>query len=160
EVFPRVPLHWRQRFSQHMKDYFMAHARELEIWAQSTILDLETYTRLRLDTGFTLPLFDMIEYVDHRFLPPSVALSSQLQAIREAAGNQISWINDVYSWNKEYLAGDPHNLISVLQHHKQLSLSEAASEACQMITRVSEAFLEMVERLPADFPEYADLLHG
>jgi len=100
----------------------------------------------------------MIEYVNHRFLPPSVALSQELRAIREAAGNQISWVNDIYSWNKEYMAHDPHNLISVLQHHKQCSLSEAASEACHMIARVSEAFLDMAERLPARFPEYADHL--
>jgi hypothetical protein len=75
EIFPLVPLHWRRRFSRHMTDYFMAHAREIENCSQGAIPDLETYVRLRMDTGFTLPLFDLIEYVEHSFLPPSAALS-------------------------------------------------------------------------------------
>ncbi|HWS84743.1 MAG TPA: hypothetical protein VN207_10865 [Ktedonobacteraceae bacterium] len=158
EIFPHIPLHWRQRFSQNLGNYIMAHADETDNRVKGVIPDLESYHVLRSNTGMPRCLVDLVEYAEHFFLPPSVLLSPEMQMLCEAAGNHVIWVNDVFSRNKESLANDPHNLITVLQHDEQCSVPEAVEKACQMISSAARTVLEMGERLPTLFPDYANNL--
>jgi hypothetical protein len=77
-----------------------------------------------------------------------------MQTLRHAAEDYVDWVNDLYSWNKERLADDPHNLVTVLQHHEGCNLQEAVRRSCRMIASAARIVIEMGERLPALFPEH------
>lgn len=158
EIFSCTPLHWRRRFSQNAKNYIMAHEEEIENRSTGVIPDLESYQKLRTNTGMPGCLVDLVEYSEHFFFPPSVILSPEMQMLRKAACDHVIWVNDVFSRNKESFVNDPHNLITVLQHDEQCSLPEAVEKTCQMISSAARTVLEMEEHLPTLFPDYADNL--
>src|SRR5260370_42001551 len=158
EIFPHMPLHWRQRFSENLGNYIVAHANEIENRVKGVIPDLESYCVLREDTGMPRCLVDLVEYAEGFFLPPSVVLSPEMQMLCEAAGNHVIWVNDVFSRNKESFVNDPHNLITVLQHDEQCSIPEAVEKTCQMISSAARTVLEIGERLSTLFPDHADNL--
>jgi hypothetical protein len=158
EMFPHTPRHWRQRFSQNLRNYIMAHMDEIKNRVRGVIPDLECYRVLRANTGMPGCLVDLVEYTEHFFLPPSVVLNPEMQMLREAASNHVIWVNDVFSRDKECFVNDPHNLITVLQHDEQCSIPEAVEKTCQIISSTARTVLEMGERLPTLFPDQADSL--
>jgi len=158
EISLHTPLHWRQRFSQNLGNFIMGHESEIENRARKVIPDLESYYILRNKTGMPGCLVDLVEYTERFFFPPSVVLDPAIQMLREAAGNHVVWVNDVFSRDKESIVNDPHNLITVLEHDEQCSLRQAVEKACQMISSAAETVLEMGERLPTLFPDHAENL--
>ncbi len=156
EMVSRTPLYWRQRFSQNLGNYIIAHGEEIENRSRGLIPGLESYNRIRRNTGMAGCLVDLVEYAERCFLPPSVVLSSEIQLLREAASNHMIWVNDVFSRNKESLANDPHNIIIVLQHGEQCSVPEAVEKTCQMISSAAKTVLEIEKRLSTLFSDYAD----
>lgn len=160
ELVPRTPTEWRARFARNLESYLLSQGSEVENRAYKRVPDLKTYLVLRRNTGMEPALLDLVEYDERLFLPPSIASSPEMQTLRHAAEDYVDWVNDLYSWNKECLVGDPHNLITVLQYHERCGLEEAVRRSCRMIASAARIAQEMGERLPALFPEHARELEG
>jgi pentalenene synthase/avermitilol synthase len=57
----------------------------------------------------------------------------------------------VFSVAKEEARGDCHNLVLVLQHHRNYSRGEALTEARSIVRGHTDEFLQLKARLPALF---------
>jgi 5-epi-alpha-selinene synthase len=158
EVFSSPPLYWRERFSRHLEGFIIAYAQEADNRICRKIPDLESYLTLRRASGSMPAYFDLIEYTNSSFCPPSIATCPQIQKMREVIVDYVNWVNDLYSYNKECLVGDFHNLIPILQQQDQLSVQGAVEKVCQMISSCVRTFLEIGERLPALFPDSSDVV--
>ena len=79
------------------------------------------------------PLFDLIElasgYLEDAPELLDDAKAKGLTRAREAASLTFGWINDVFSYRKEAQAGDPLNLVAVLENQYSLSHEEAFDAA-------------------------------
>lgn len=155
EIVPHTPADWRARFAHHLEGYLLSQASEVENRALKRVPDLESYLVLRRHTGMEPAPLDLVEYDEGLFLPSSIASSPEMRTMRHAAEDYVDWINDLYSWNKERLVEDPHNLVTVLQHQEGCDLQEAVGRSCRMIASAARIALEMGERLPVLFPAHA-----
>lgn len=155
ELVPRTDAGWRARFARDLDGYLLSQESEVENRIGQRTPDLKTYLVLRRSTGMEPALLDLVEYDLGLWLPPPVVSSPELQALRRAAEDYVDWINDLYSWNKECLVGDPHNIVAVLQHHERCELPDAVQRACRMIASAARSVQEMGRRLSDLAPEHS-----
>jgi Terpene synthase family 2, C-terminal metal binding len=155
ELVARTEPGWRARLARDLESYLLSQDSEVENRIARQTPDLKTYLVLRRSTGMEPALLDLVEYDLGLWLPPEVVASPELQALRRAAEDYVDWVNDLYSWNKERLVGDPHNIVAVLQHHERCELPDAVERTCRMIASAARSVLEMGRRLPDVVPEHS-----
>jgi hypothetical protein len=134
--------------------FLISSGRELENRVSGKISNLGNFIDERMETGFTRPLVDLVEIVVGVYLPPFVQRSPEMTALVEATVEHVTWVNDIQSWNKEQLASDPHNIVTVLRHHEGCSLAEAVDRTTERLAKNIHTFLEMEERLFVRFPDF------
>lgn len=139
---------WRLRFIQTVKDYFTACIWEAENRERGVIPSVEDYTRMRPYTGALLADIEAIEIIEKISLPRAVAEQALLQRMIQACNNLVCWTNDIFSCIKESRQGDVHNLVLVLQHHRNCSLQEAINEARGMLKEETAIFVALEKLLP------------
>lgn len=155
DLVPRTDAGWRARFAHDLESYLLSQVSEVENRIGPRTPDLKTYLVLRRSTGMEPALLDLVEYDLGLWLSPAVVSSPELQALRRAAEDYVDWVNDLYSWNKECMVGDPHNIVAVLQHHQRCELPDAVERACRMIASAARSVLEMGRRLLDLVPEHS-----
>jgi hypothetical protein len=84
----------------------------------------------------------------HTELPDQVYDSPVFQEIVLAGADLFSWINDLYSLDKEIACGIVSNLILVLQHERLLNRAQAFIAARALISDRVNDLLAAEERLP------------
>jgi hypothetical protein len=121
----------RQRitFESHLSSYFDALVVEAGNRENNRIPDIDAYCDLRRDTGPALPLLDLVEHTEQVSLPQSFRASRLFGRILDVTADLGSWINDVFSISKELDRGDCHNLVLVIRHAADVSLTNATSMA-------------------------------
>jgi 5-epi-alpha-selinene synthase len=118
-----------ERFAADLESYFEGCAEEAPFRKTGRFPTVAEYRALRLGTIAARPLFDLIE-LSTGYLDDVPELSNPINAksltrAREAASLTFAWINDVFSYRKESGAGDPLNLVAVLENQYSLSREEA-----------------------------------
>jgi 5-epi-alpha-selinene synthase len=136
---------WVERFAVDLESYFEGCAQEAPFRKSGRFPNVSEYRALRLGTIGARPLFDLIELASG-FLDDVPELSHETKSksfvrAREAASLTFGWINDVFSYRKESRAGDPLNLVAVLENEYSLS-AEEAFEAAVAVFRTELAVLE------------------
>jgi hypothetical protein len=159
DIFSCTPIHWRQRFCQDVNNLVSALKQERENFVQGAVPDLASYIAMREHTGFTHILLDMIDIVDQIFLPPFIYHCPDMHNLIHAAVEHVNWVNDLHSWNKETLAGDPNNIITVLQHAERYSVQEAIEWTSQRIRECVWTITKTKGRLLLRFPAHTKDLH-
>lgn len=144
---------WRRRLLHHLFDYFDAYAHETQNRADQGIPDIPTYIRTRQASGAMLFAFDFIEDVEQLAIPDEAYALPAFQQVLEAANNLVCWINDIFSFPKEYARGDVNNLVMVVQQAHNLSLQEAVDMVGTMISDELQRFRDAAALIPATSPE-------
>jgi hypothetical protein len=144
---------WVERFAVDLETYFQACAEEAPFRKSGRFPSVAEYRALRLGTIGARPLFDLIE-LSTGYLDDVPELSDEAKAqsfvrAREAASLTFGWINDVFSFRKEAGAGDPLNLVAVLENQYSLSAEEAFDAAVE----VFNAELSLLEEESATLRE-------
>jgi hypothetical protein len=101
---------WKRRFARHLMDVMTGGLRDIQLRDGGTPLPLVEYIPLRRDASAVLTCFDVIEVCAHAELPDHVYRSPALQEIILAGADLFSWINDLYSLDKEIACGIVSNL--------------------------------------------------
>lgn len=138
-----------RRFRQRVKDYFLAIRWEAQNRAMSIVPAPSLYCKMRLDTSAVYTCFELIDITEDIDLPKAVRDHSTIQALGRLANNITSWCNDIVSLPKELQHGDVHNLVIVLQHHHQMSLTQALGLAAAMHNAEVGAYLALQSGLPS-----------
>jgi hypothetical protein len=84
----------------------------------------------------------------HTQIPDQIYHSQVFQEIVLAGADLFSWINDLYSLDKEISCGIVSDLILVPQYERPLSREQAFIAACALISDRVNDLLAAEERLP------------
>lgn len=147
-MFDYADITWLRRFSRHADLYFTANRWEAANRVAALTPTLETYCVARRYTGAVYACFDLIHITDQVSLPFYVLHHPIVEEIAGAANNLICWCNDILSYTKEMRHGDVHNLVLVIQHEQQVSLSDAVTQALIIHNAEIERFTALVNELP------------
>ena len=139
---------WRLRFIRSMDDYFTSCIWEAENREAGIVPTLADYVHMRPFTGALLADIEAIEIVEKVYLPRTVVEQPLMQRMIQACNNIVCWSNDLFSCTKEARQGDVHNLVLVLQHHRQISLQEAVNQAARMHNEEVAIFATLEKLLP------------
>jgi len=139
---------WKRRFARHLMGVMTGGLRDIQLRDGGTPLPLVEYIPLRRDASAVLTCFDVIEVCAHAELPDHVYRSPALQEIILAGADLFSWINDLYSLDKEIACGIVSNLILVLQHERRLKREQAFVAARELINDRVNDLLAAEQRLP------------
>ena len=131
---------WIDRFADAMAAYF--HGCELEHPHRVAGVPPEPneYRRVRSLSIGASPVFALIELQTGR-LSREERESPQLRELCKTGALLCAWVNDIYSYPKERVEGEPMNLVATLAHHYSLVPDEALGAAVQVF-RTDAAMFE------------------
>lgn len=150
---------WRRRFVQHLEECLSTAA----VWETNNRLrgilpTEESYVTNRRHTGAIYVCMDLIDIVEDLDIPDSLYADPRFSAALDAACNVVCWTNDVYSLAKERSLGEVHNLVYLVQHHRNLTEADAVSHVRDAIAAERRAFLTAEAALLDAYPEHRAVL--
>ncbi|MEU5560386.1 terpene cyclase [Streptomyces globisporus] len=156
---PNAAPHWRTRFAWHLVTYLTtATTWEAGNRAEDVVPSEETYIAKRRHTGAIHVCMDLIEIVADIEAPESLHNDPRFITALEAACNHVCWANDVYSFEKEQVLGEIHNLVHLVRHHRGLGEQQALDHVAERLAMETERFLTAEDELLELYPELSGLL--
>ncbi|MFJ5817793.1 terpene cyclase [Streptomyces sp. NPDC093108] len=156
---PSAAAHWRTRFGWHLTTYLTtATTWEAGNRAAGVVPSEETYIAKRRHTGAIHVCMDLIEIVAGIEAPESIHNDSRFITALEASCNVVCWANDVYSYEKEQVLGEIHNLVHLVRHHRGYGERQALEHVCAEITTETKRFLAAEAELLAAYPQLSWML--
>ncbi|QLY28193.1 terpene synthase family protein [Nocardia huaxiensis] len=119
---------WARRFALDLEIWLLGHARENAFRRAARTPGPDEYPRLRRDACTVLPTVDLAEIIEHTEIPDALYFGPSYQQIIATTADIMCWINDLHSLARELDAEDPINMVTVLRHHRALTLAEAVDE--------------------------------
>lgn len=139
---------WFARFVESMKRYWLdgvlAQARHR---AHDIAPDVMTYIDVRIEAVCVLPCLDLLELAYGMTLTPDVVDDALLHEIRRACTFAVAVANDVFSYEKELRAGDPHNIVHLLVVKEGMGIEDAFMSAVATHNDVVARFDELARPL-------------
>lgn len=158
-TIPQAAPHWRTRFARHLMTYLMtATTWEAGNRADGVVPAEETYVAQRRHTGAIHVCMDLIEIVAGIEVPESVHNDPRFITALEASCNVVCWANDVYSFEKEQMLGEIHNLVHLVRHHRGYGEQQALDHVCAAIATETERFLTAEDELLDMYPQLSATL--
>ncbi|WP_405392001.1 terpene cyclase [Streptomyces sp. NBC_01102] len=156
---PRAAPHWRTRFAWHLTTYLTtATTWEAGNRADGAVPSEATYIAKRRHTGAIHVCMDLIEIVAGIEAPESIHNDPRFITALETSCNVVCWANDVYSFEKEQVLGEIHNLVHLVRHHRGYGEQQALDHVCAEIAAETERFLRAEEELLGMYPQLAGML--
>ncbi|CAM6124592.1 unnamed protein product [Calypogeia fissa] len=147
-----------RRWAVVFQDQMLANAREIRIRKYKTIPSVDDHIAWRRDGSGVWTCLVTVEFVDKVHLPDEVFDCPEMQRFLLAINDVISWHNDLWSFHKEALIGDVHNLVIVMSHAQHCSYEEAGAKVYQMmlgkLTEMEEAIGDL-EKMTAPEHQHA-----
>jgi 5-epi-alpha-selinene synthase len=142
-----VPGHL-QRFTERMEELFAGYVAEARNRDRTQIPDVASYMRLREVTIGLKVMVSLAEFLEGSSLPDHLRNHPALQKLTTRASNIVGWANDLFTYEKEIIQGELHNLVLVLMNQRRLTITEAVAEAVALHDNEVRSFLGEVEQLP------------
>ncbi|WP_326602497.1 terpene synthase family protein [Streptomyces sp. NBC_01800] len=156
---PNAAAHWLRRFAWHLITYLTtATTWEAGNRAEGVVPSEETYIAKRRHTGAIHVCMDLIEIVAGIQAPESIHNDPRFIVALEASCNVVCWANDVYSYEKEQVLGEIHNLVHLVRHHRGYGKQQALEHVCAEIARETERFLAAEAELVTAYPLLSGML--
>ncbi|MFI9627698.1 terpene cyclase [Streptomyces sp. NPDC052042] len=156
---PQTAAHWRARFCWHLTKYLTTTTTwEAGNRAAGVVPSEETYIAQRRHTGAIHVCMDLIEIVAGIEAPESIHNDSRFITALEAACNVVCWANDVYSYEKEQVLGEIHNLVHLVRHHRGYGKHQALEHVCAETDRETRRFLAAEAELLSSYPQLSGML--
>lgn len=158
-TIPGAAPHWRTRFAWHLITYLTtATTWEAGNRADDVVPSEETYIAKRRHTGAIHVCMDLIEIVAGIEAPESIHNDPRFITALEASCNVVCWANDVYSYEKEQVLGEIHNLVHLVRHHRGFGKQQALDHVCARIATETERFLAAEDELLEMYPQLSAML--
>lgn len=136
------------RFTRTVRDYFAASRWEAENRQRGVVPTPESFLGMRGHCGATLTAFELFGVVEGIDVPGHVLDHPHVRTMSVLASNQVSWCNDLFSFRKERLHGDVHNLVHVLAVHHRSSIADAFRRAIAIHDADVAEFVALARTLP------------
>jgi avermitilol synthase len=148
------PIHC-QKFADRLAELFAGNVTEARSRERGEIPDLDSYLRLREVTIGLQVMFSLVGVVEGFNLSDQVCQHAALQRLTTRTSNIVGWANDLFTYEKEIIQGQMHNLVLVLMNERRLTIAEAVKQAVALHDSEVKSFLQEVEQLPSFGPANA-----
>jgi hypothetical protein len=131
----------------------LAQTLEAHLWEVSTRIagvqpDSATYTNMRLWSGAFFPMIALADVARGFVLPSYIFEHAIVQELIRTATQAVLWYNDLWSYPKEIqIHKAPHNIVHILAHERQVSLSKALSLAIIQHDEAVQRFLRLKKQI-------------
>ena len=157
-------LSYFTNFADQMEALFAGFITEAQNRDLAQIPDVASYLPLREVTVGLHILFTLGGLLEGFSLPDSVRAHPAIRTLATRTSNIVGWANDVFTYEKEFRAGEIHNLVLVLMNERRISIGEAVVQAVAFHDNEVRSFLQEIEQLPsfgaadADVQRYVEML--
>lgn len=158
DLWPRIEQisspTWTARFTKHLAELLQA-ALDKSGSETAQLTTVARYMEERLYLAGTHISTDIIPIIEGISLPDEVLQHPVLKELEQLSHKLLCWSNDLFSFSKEQAQGDKHNLVSLLQLERQLTLDEALLCAAAIHNTDMRRFVTLSTQLPG-FDETTD----
>jgi hypothetical protein len=137
------------RFVDRMAELFAGNVAEARNREHAQIPGLASYLALREVTIGLQVMFSLAEVLEQFTLPERVRDHPALQRLAARTSRIVGWANDLFTYEKEIIGGQIHNLVLVLMTERGLPIAEAMAAAVALHDDEVRGFLREVEQLPS-----------
>ncbi|MEU8622496.1 hypothetical protein [Streptomyces sp. NPDC048623] len=152
--------HWSRRAATNWNNYLSAVLSETRNRAQGIIPDETSYREIREVSGLMYLLLDATERIGRCEISPAVYGTRPFQTMHQATVRACNFCEDLFSWQKERLQGDPHNLVFILERERGYSQSEAVDAVVSIVREYAKEFLRSEAELPGVLERLNEPLEG
>ncbi|MEU2157635.1 hypothetical protein ABZ532_21940 [Streptomyces sp. NPDC019396] len=142
---------WQHRSARNWEDFLNAYTSESVYRHDGIVPDIDAYLSLRHKAGLENVLIDYAERIGRYELSAAVLALPAIKKMHNATVQVVNVVQDAFSVAKEEARGDCHNLILVLQHHRNYSREEAIEKSKSIVRDHTDEFLRLKSQLPALF---------
>ena len=129
----RSPPENHSRITASWALFISATREETQNRKTSRPLTFLEYRDVRRDSGAVHLMTDLIEIANGYHTTSHARALPAVRSLFDSANDAICFINDLYSYPKEEIAGDQHNIIFALQNEHRCTRTEAIARATEII---------------------------
>jgi hypothetical protein len=142
------PIHF-ERFADRLEELFAGNVAEAQDRDRAQIPDVASYMQLREVTIGLQVMFALSELLEGFSLPERVREHPALRRLATRTSKIVGWANDLFTYEKEIIQGELHNLVLVLMNEHRMSIAEAVAAAVRLHDDEVRGFLKEVDQLPS-----------
>ncbi|CAM6038488.1 unnamed protein product [Sphagnum compactum] len=133
-VLSIMPKEWSIRFGKVLQESVFAHFLESHNLHHKIFPSAATYILERRKSGLAPSCIHLQELFQDILIPNSIYDSLPMQRLIDAAIDAICWNNDIWSFQKEFLAGEEMaNLVFLVSKEEGCSYNKAAEIVTEMV---------------------------
>lgn len=139
-------------FVQAMCDYFLGCLAEIRMRGRK-ISSVDEYANIRLHCSAVYPAVELGVLVRGIAASPDIREDGAFGTMLRAANLCVSYVNDIFSYEKEARAGEGTNLVSVLREIHGKSTEDAMASAVEVVDLVVDDYLEARQKFLGNHPD-------
>jgi hypothetical protein len=143
-----LPTGTLERFREAVAELFAGFAQEAREHARGLVPPVATYLELREVTVGLKVILTLAEAVEAIDLPDDVLRHPAIRQLATRTCNIVGWSNDLFTYEKEMIQGEIHNLVMAVMIEDGKTLAEAVTVTVQRHDREVCGFIQDVELLP------------
>jgi avermitilol synthase len=137
------------RFADQVEELFEANVAEARNRERAQIPSIASYHPLREITSGFQAICSLGELLEGTRLEDSIREHPALRQLTTRASHIVGWANDLFTYEKDILQGQSHNLVLVLMNEHQMTVAEALAEAMALHDDEVDSFILEAEQLPS-----------
>ncbi|WKX69088.1 terpene synthase family protein [Streptomyces sp. XD-27] len=151
---------WRDRAAGEWDDCLVTFVQEAAHREAGTVPTVEEGIRLRRHSSCLYPFMNMLERVTGEELPPALFEDPLFRRLRANTADAATYINDLFSLEREERRAQPFNMVRILQARCGLRRDEAIAAVRGQVHRLLRDSAESRTRLTAAHPAARSYLDG
>jgi hypothetical protein len=144
----KMPILQQRRFMAAAADFRDGCRKEIEARSRGEILSFEAYLKVRREGALGGGVYLIFaEYAAGVDLTNDIVDDEDLREINRLATDHWLLSNDLFSFRREYYAGDYMNAVLVLMHSERHTLQAAVERVCALLEATEREFVERRDRI-------------
>ncbi|MGH3158029.1 MAG: terpene synthase family protein [Streptosporangiaceae bacterium] len=148
-VFRVYPSWDTTAFVRDLRKYLESNHWEIADRPRGCPPRLGVYVKMRRHTSAYYPCYRLSAALSRVNLPPHIWNHVAVKQLEAMANNYGSWLNDLYSFERERAEGKSNGLVQSLRQEYGLDIAEAVARTSAMCRSEIEAYFELKSLLPA-----------
>lgn len=137
------------RFNEAVAALFAGFIQEARDHATGEVPPVATYLKLREVTVGLKVILTLTEAVEGIHLPDEVLDHPAIRRLATRTSNIVGWSNDLFTYDKEIIQGEIHNLVLAVMTERRMALADAVAFTVQLHDDEVCRFIQDVELLPS-----------
>ncbi|MGW1530091.1 terpene synthase family protein [Streptomyces sp. NPDC002159] len=144
-----MPESWCADMAKDWRNFFDSVVQEAVNRFKGAVPTEGEYRANRDTTGYMRLLLRLSERMRYYAVPSRVGQDAAFQALMEPYVWAHNILQDLFSFERECVQGDMHNIVFVLEHHRHMTRPQAIEAAVGLLREQFAAFLHAGAALPS-----------